>query len=82
MIIVTAMTFGLFALVVVGGIAVTWPEVPWNWLLAITIGTNLALPALAYPRAKTLWSAMELSWHPLEPDEIAEASIHSTAPEM
>lgn len=77
MIIVTTVTFGLFLILLVGGILVTWPAVPWNRLLAITIGANLIIPALAYPRSKTLWSALEMSWHPLEPAEIEAAASFS-----
>jgi hypothetical protein len=31
------------------------------------------LPVVFYPLSKTLWMALELSWHPLEDHEIAEA---------
>lgn len=77
MIIVTTITFALFLVLLVGGMLVTWPDVPWNWLLGVTIGANLVIPALAYPRSKTLWAAMEMSWHPLEPDEIEAAQAFS-----
>ncbi|HSJ33718.1 MAG TPA: DUF983 domain-containing protein [Acidimicrobiia bacterium] len=77
MIIITTVTFGLFILLLVGGILITWPDVPWNWLLAVTIGANLLVPILFYPRAKTLWAALELSWHPLEPEEIQSALEHT-----
>lgn len=73
MIVVTTVTFGLFLVIFVGGMLVTWPDVPWSWLLAILIVANLVIPTLSYPRAKTLWAALELSWHPLEPDEIEAA---------
>lgn len=77
MIVITTITFGLFLLIFVGGMLVTWPDVPWNWLLGITIGANLVIPIVAYPNAKTLWSALEMSWHPLEPAEIKAAEAHA-----
>lgn len=77
MIIITTITFGLFIVLLVGGILITWPDVPWNWLLGITIGANLVVPILFYPLAKTLWMALELSWHPLEPNEIQSALEYS-----
>lgn len=77
MIIITTITFGLFIVLLVGGILITWPDVPWNWLLGITIGANLLVPILFYPLAKTLWMALELSWHPLEPSEIQSALEYS-----
>lgn len=73
MIIVTTITFALFILFLVGGMLVTWPDVPWGWLLGITIAINLVVPIVAYSRAKTIWSALDLSWHPLEPAEIEAA---------
>jgi uncharacterized protein (DUF983 family) len=79
MIIVTTITFALFVLLLVGGMIVTWPDVPWGWLLAVTIGTNLIVPIVAYSRSKTIWSAFDLSWHPLEPAEIEAARAVVTA---
>lgn len=77
MIIITTITFGLFIVLLVGGIVITWPDVPWNWLLGVTIGANLLVPILFYPRAKTLWAALELSWHPLDQGEIQSALEHT-----
>lgn len=75
-IVVTAITLALFAAIFVGGIVVTWPDVPWEGLAAITIGANLIVPILAYPRAKMTWAALELAWHPLEQAEIDSAAGH------
>lgn len=80
MVVVTTVTFALFLVLLVGGMVLTWPDVPWNWLLGITIGANLVIPALAYPRSKTVWAALEMSWHPLEPSEI-EAASRSSGPD-
>lgn len=74
MIIVTILTFGVFLILLVGGIVLTWPEVPWGWLLGMTLAANLAIPLWLYGRAKLIWSALELSWHPLEPAEIEAAA--------
>lgn len=73
MIVITTLTFGLFLVLLVGGIVVTWPETPWNWLLGVTLAANLVIPVAIYPQAKLLWSAMELGWHPLEAHEIESA---------
>ena len=74
LIINTTVVIGAFLLVFVGGMALTWPEVPWGVLLAVTLGAMAILPILFYPLSKTLWMALELSWHPLEADEITEAA--------
>ena len=76
MIIITVITFGLFLVVFVGGMALTWPDVPWNLLAVVTILANLVVPAALYPVAKTLWVALELGWNPLDPEEAKEAARH------
>ena len=75
MIMVTTLTFSLFIILLVGGMLLTWPDVPWGWLLGITIGANLTAPIVAYARSKTIWLALDLSWHPLEPAEIETARV-------
>jgi uncharacterized protein (DUF983 family) len=74
LIINTSITFGTFILIFVGGILLTWPDVPWALLMVLTVGINLILPIVFYPQSKTIWSALEMSWHPLEEKEIEEAS--------
>ena len=73
LIINTTVVFGSFLFVFAGGILVFWPDVPWLGLMVVTVAVNAALPVLFYPVSKTLWMALELSWHPLEDHEIAEA---------
>jgi hypothetical protein len=79
LIINTVVTFGAFIVVFVGGILLTWPDVPWVAIGVVTITTNLVLPVVFYPRSKTLWSGLEMSWHPLEPNEIEEALLWSAS---
>lgn len=75
MIINTTFVFGTFLLSFVGGILITWPDVPWTQLLIILLLINGILPVLFYPLSKTLWSAFEMGWHPLEPEEIEAAAL-------
>jgi hypothetical protein len=70
----TAVAFGAFLVLFVGGIALTWPDVPWGALMVITLAAMALLPVVFYPFSKTIWIAMELSWHPLEESEIRQAS--------
>ncbi len=72
----TVFTFGLFLVVFVGGIALTWPDVPWVAIGVITVAANLVLPIWFYPRSKTLWSGIEMSFRPLESEEVALAAEH------
>jgi hypothetical protein len=67
-------TFGAFIVVFVGGMLVTWPDVPWGLLWVLTLGAMAVLPVIFYPYSKTIWMAFELSWHPLEEREIEAAA--------
>lgn len=48
-----------------GGLALTWPDVPWNVLLVGGVALMLAFPVLFYPWAKTLWLWLDFLLHPL-----------------
>jgi len=74
LIINTIVTFGSFLVLFVAGMVAFWPDVPWGGLMAVTIGVNAILPVIFYPLSKTIWMALELSWHPLEPGEIEQAA--------
>jgi hypothetical protein len=74
LIINTTVTFGSFLVMFVGGILITWPEVPWTALGLITIAANGVIPVAFYPVSKSLWLALEMGWHPLEQREIEEAT--------
>lgn len=69
MIINTTVSFALLLLVFVGGWIVFWPDVPWTGLLITTVAIAGLGPILFYPWSKSLWSAIELSYHRLEPAE-------------
>lgn len=70
----TVMIFVTFLLVFGGLVVITWPDVPWATVLVVTLVINAAVPVLFYPISKAMWLALELSWHPLEPEEIAAAA--------
>jgi uncharacterized protein (DUF983 family) len=70
----TVVAFGSFLVLFVGGMLIFWPDVPWGALAVVTLGSMALLPILFYPLSKTLWMALELSWHPLEEKEAADAA--------
>lgn len=70
----TTVIFATFLVVFGGMILLTWPDVPWTGVLVTTVVANVVIPVFFYPMSKTVWLALELSWHPLEPDEIAAAA--------
>lgn len=55
-----ALFFALF----LGGLALTWPEVPWTTLLVVSLVVMAAFPVWFYPRSKTLWVWLDLRVHP------------------
>lgn len=68
----TIITEVFFVLLLVAVIAVTWPNIPMFKLLAAAVVVNAIIPLVFYPIAKTLWIAIDLSLHPLEPREAEE----------
>lgn len=68
----TAVSFGVFLVVLIGVLVLTWPDVAWT---ALTIGLMAAVaivPIIFYPFSKTLWVAMEMAARPLEAGETAD----------
>ena len=69
----TAVTFASFLAVFTTLTLITWPEVPWGWVMGVTLAVNLVVPVVFYPLSKTLWLAFELGWRPLEREELEAA---------
>lgn len=53
-------------------IVLTWPDVPWSWVLYGSIVPAALGPALAYPFSRNLWFALDLIFRPAEPHEFVE----------
>lgn len=70
----TTVIFATFLVVFGGLVLLTYPDVPWGLVLAVTALANVIIPIVFYPISKSLWSGMELSWHQLEPEEIEAAA--------
>lgn len=68
MIINTVVTFGLLLFVLIGGMVLLWPDVPWTPLFVATVATAGVTPILFQPRSRTVWMAIEMSYHPVEED--------------
>jgi uncharacterized protein (DUF983 family) len=57
--------FGIF----VGGMLLTWPDVPWMVLSVASIGAMAIGPVVLYPQSKTLWVWLDQRVHPYAGDE-------------
>lgn len=69
MIVNTAVTLFLIGAVLVGGMVLTWPTVPWTGVLIATVGVAGVAPVAFYPWSKSLWMAVEMAFHPVEEAE-------------
>jgi hypothetical protein len=65
----TAATFALFLVIGLALIGFTWPEVPWQTILIVTLVFNGLFPVLFYPFSKTIWVAIDLAVRPAEASE-------------
>jgi uncharacterized protein (DUF983 family) len=56
-----------FVVALVGGLLLTWPDVPWVWLTVAVATVNLVIPVVFYPTSKTIWVGIDLLMHRGEP---------------
>jgi uncharacterized protein (DUF983 family) len=54
-----AITLGLFFVVLIGGMVVSWPDVPWMGLWIGTVLVTALTPIVVHPWSRTLWVAVE-----------------------
>ncbi|MFN2490398.1 MAG: DUF983 domain-containing protein [Actinomycetota bacterium] len=64
MIVNTAVTEAIFAILFIGVLAASLPEVDWVALLIVGAVTNVVAPVIFYPLSKTVWVALDLHFHP------------------
>ncbi len=67
MIVATAVTEGLFAILFVIVLIATLPDVAWIPVLIVGAVTNVIVPTFFYPLAKTTWVAIDTYFrrHPM-----------------
>jgi uncharacterized protein (DUF983 family) len=68
------LTFGAILAVVVVGMIVTYPDIAVVPIVVGCIAVALVAPLLVYPFTSTIWGAIDLAMHPLQPAEAADAS--------
>ena len=64
-------TEAAFALFFGLGMALSWPEVPWDALLYGGLAVGVLTPAVLFPFTKTAYLAIDLCFRPPEPQELA-----------
>ena len=58
-------TLGVFLVVFVGFLLLTWPDVSWVGLMVLVVAANVVTPIVFYPYSKTLWIAGDLAFRRL-----------------
>ena len=53
-------------------VLLTWPEVPWEWLLRIGAPLVILAPILFFPFSRTLWLAFDLAMRPPRAEDYGE----------
>lgn len=66
-----AFTAGAFLIVLVAGMALTWPDVPWSTLTWVGLAIGAVVPILAFPWSRTIFAALELRVRPPEESDFA-----------
>jgi uncharacterized membrane protein YagU involved in acid resistance len=66
------------AIVVTVGVAIvaTYPDLPIGPTMAAGLVVALAVPVVMLPISHTVWAALDLTMHPLEAAELADAERH------
>lgn len=59
----------LFFAVFLGGLLLTWPDVPWTLLTVAGLVLMAVFPVWFYPRTKTLWVWLDQTVHPYTGEE-------------
>jgi uncharacterized protein (DUF983 family) len=71
--VIMAVTELIFAAFLGVGLWLTWPDVPWVWLLVGGIGINIVVPVLLYPWSQSVWIGLHYAFVPLDAAEEAAA---------
>jgi uncharacterized protein (DUF983 family) len=69
MVVAMAAVLVVFGVTFVGGMLLTWPDVPWTGLLIGTLALNAVVPIVLYPWCMTAWMGLHHAFVPTNRDE-------------
>jgi uncharacterized protein (DUF983 family) len=69
MTVIMALVLIIFGIWTVGGLLVTWPDVPWTGLVIGGLILNALVPFLLYGWSKSIWVGLDLTFSPARADE-------------
>ncbi|GGI04483.1 DUF983 domain-containing protein [Egicoccus halophilus] len=73
MTVIFALVLIFFGLWFIGGMLLTWPDVPWNPLLYGGLVLNGIVPFLLYGWSKSIWVGLDLTFFPARLEEFRPA---------
>ncbi len=76
MIVIMALVILIFGTWTVGGLLLTWPDVPWTMLTVVGIGLNIVVPFALYGWSKTIWVGLDITFNPARIEEFAPDPDH------
>ena len=59
----------LLAGVLAAAVVLSWPDVPWDWLLWGGAPLMVLAPILFFPFSRTIWLALDLAMRPPRPED-------------
>jgi len=74
MTVIMALILIVFGAWFVGGMLITWPDVPWTVLLIGGLVLNGLIPILLYGWSKTIWVGLDLAFNPARAEEFGDGS--------
>lgn len=69
MTVIMAVILLVFGAWFVGGMLLTWPDVPWTGLMIGGVVLNALVPVLLYGWSKAIWVGLDLTFTPARADE-------------
>lgn len=69
MTVIFAVVLVVFVVYFVGGMAITWPDVPWTGLMIGGVVLNGLVPILLYGWSKAVWVGLDLAFNPARAEE-------------
>lgn len=70
----------VFVVALVGALALTWPDPPWDLIIWGDVALMLLFPMLFFPFSKTLFIAIDLTFRPREPGDFLQPHEPSVRP--
>lgn len=72
MVVIFAMIIVLYGTWLLGGLLLTWPDVPWNMLMIGGLIIAGISPLVLYGWSKTVWLGIDMAFNPARAEEFSD----------